>query len=82
MLITLEHPAVPKGVTIKIDGSIDEDGETIARVHEVIEKLHPLRSGIFAKFRKAISPDVIKSITDKATDAAITGIATEAAKVK
>lgn len=82
MLITLEHPAVPKGVHIKIDGSIEDDTETLARVHDVIEKLRPLRGGFFGKFRKAISPDIIKSITDKATDAAITGIATEAAKVK
>lgn len=82
MLINLEYPIVPKGVSIKIDGSIDDDDvQTIARVKDVVAALKGLRGGYLGRFRKLLRPDLMQQITDKATDAVITGIAAEAKKV-
>lgn len=82
MIITIEYPAVPKGVNVRIDTVYDDEESTIERLKETIGEIGKLRGGLWGKFRKAISPDVISQITDKVTDAAITGIAAEASKVK
>lgn len=81
MLIKLEYPVVPKGVFVTIDGSIDEDDATIARVDAIVKGLRKHHGGLLGILRRAISPDVIQSITDKATDAVIAGVASEAKKV-
>lgn len=81
MLINLNYPAVPKGVSVTIDGSTDDDDHTLSRIDAIVKGLHKHHGGLLGILRRAISPDVIQSITDKATDAAIAGIASEAKKV-
>ncbi len=81
MIIKLEHPVVPKGVSISIDGTGFPDDDAFTRMEAAIKAARKHRGGLIGILRKAISPDVIQSITDKATDAAIAGIASEAKKV-
>jgi hypothetical protein len=83
MIIKLEHPVLPKGMSMTIEGyqEHESDKDTLARMEDAIRAARQHRGGLLGILRKAISPDVIQSMTDKVTDAAIAGIASEAKKV-
>lgn len=83
MRITLEHPILPKGISISLDDAdhVYTDAELFSRMEDAIKESRKHRGGLIGILRKAISPDVIQSITDKATDAVIAGVASEAKKV-